>query len=80
MGQEGEMGSPTHPVISPHPGERISKKKPGTLDPRAQSSEALGDSYPEMGHGSLAQFPVLLAYLGPQGGYSLASSGQAVYV
>lgn len=39
MEQKGGMGSPTHPVINLHPGEGISKERPGTLYLKAQSSE-----------------------------------------
>lgn len=41
MGQRGD-GSPTHPVIGLHSGERISKKRLGPSTPKSQSSEALG--------------------------------------
>lgn len=75
MGQKGD-GSPTHPVIGLHPGERISKERLGTLYPkRAQSSRGLIPP----NHWLFVQSLHLLALSWALGRHRLASfSGQAI--
>lgn len=75
MEQKGGMGSPTHLVINLHPGEGISKQRPGTLYPKAQSSEPC--SLKSLAVALL--LPVFLAVLDfAEGTALLPPSGQAV--
>lgn len=74
MEQKGGMGSPTHPVINLHPGEGISKKRPGTLYPKAQSSEPC-----TLKSWAVALLlPIFLATSFGEGTALFPSSGQAV--
>lgn len=67
-------GSPTHPVINLHPGEGISKKRPGTLYPKAQSSEPC-----TLKSWAVALLlPIFLATSFGEGTALFPSSGQAV--